>query len=157
MMAFPRGPADLLDGGPGGLGELVDVGAGARSGGLRRDGGDDLAVVHRRDPGDGDHRDGGLAAAGHHVHVRRVQVLVEVDRGDRVRADGGGRQVDQLLAERRQDGRVRDVCLGRGGVENDLDLAETGELDGPVDAAGGGRDPQPARPGQAVRVRVDAD
>jgi hypothetical protein len=47
----PSRAADLDDGGRRGLGELVDVGAGAGAGRLRRDRGDDLGVR------DGDHRD----------------------------------------------------------------------------------------------------
>ena len=78
MIALPRcGAADRLDGVRGGLGELVDVGAGARAGRARRDRGDDLRVRHRGDPRDRVHdRDRRLAAAGDHVDVRRVGVLV---------------------------------------------------------------------------------
>ena len=87
----------------------------------------------------------------------RVEVLVEVDRGDDVRADGGGGEVDQPLAERRQLRGVGLVRLGRGGVEDDLDLVEVGQRHQAVDALGGGRHAEPRGAGEAVGVGVDAD
>jgi hypothetical protein len=63
------------------LGELVDVGAGAGAGRARGDRGDDLGVCTFRHRADGrDHRDRRLPAAGHHVDVGRIEVLVHVDR-----------------------------------------------------------------------------
>ena len=61
---------------------------------------DDLAVVHLRHARDRrHHRDGGLAAAGDHVDVGRVEVRFAVDHRDAVRTDGRRREVDH--ADRR--------------------------------------------------------
>src|SRR6266508_3262185 len=152
------GAANLDDGRGGGLGELVDVGAGARAGRLGGDGGDDLGVLDRDDPADcGHHRDGGLATAGDHVGVGGVEVLLEVDRGDDVGADGGGGEVDQALAERLQLGGVVLVGLGRGGVEDDLDLVEVGQGHQTFDALVRGGEAEPLGVRQAVRHGIDAD
>ena len=112
MIALPAvGPADLRDGLAGGVGELVDVGAGARAGGARRDRRDDLRVGHRRDPRDRVHdRDGRLAAAGDHVDVRGVEVGGAVDRRAHHRPDVRRGEVDGLDAGLRVARRVRDVC-----------------------------------------------
>src|SRR5699024_11346699 len=72
------GAADLLDVELGGLGELVDVGARAGTGGLGGDGRDDLGIPHRHDLRDGvEHGAGGLAAAGDQIVVGGVYVLAE--------------------------------------------------------------------------------
>ena len=92
-----------------GFGELIDVGAGAGAGGLAGDRGDDLGVVHGCHGGDrGDDRDCRLAAAGHHVDVERVQVLVrgsprERSMGRSLPASGrsGGCQASRRAAFRR--------------------------------------------------------
>ena len=110
--------------------------------------------VTRRDRGDDRH--GRLPAAGHHVHVRLVQVLVQVDRRHHVRAERGRGQVDHRAAVRAQHLVVAPVRAGRGGVEDQLDVGELGQRDQPVDAVGGGGHAEPAGPGQAVGVRVDA-
>ena len=69
------GAPDHLDAADGRARELVDVLPRPRAGRARGDRGDDLGVRHRRHPGDrGDHRDRRLAAAGHHVDVRSVEV-----------------------------------------------------------------------------------
>ena len=49
------------------------------------------------------------------------------------------------------------VRPGRGGVEDDPDLLEAGQADQAVDAVGRRRDAEPARPGEAVGGRIDAD
>jgi hypothetical protein len=85
-----------------------------------------------------------------------VQVLVEVDRRDHVRADGRGGQIDDQPAPLAQHLRVAVVGAGRGGVEHDADVGELGHRDQPVDPPGRGGDAEPPRPGQAVGGRVDA-
>src|SRR5699024_11894195 len=85
------GAADLLDGELGGLGELVDVGARAGSGGLGGDGRDDLGIPDRHDLRDGvDHGDGGLAAAGDHVVVGATTLSAAVAGRVSVGAEGDG-------------------------------------------------------------------
>jgi hypothetical protein len=70
MIALPRRRRRLLD-----RGAVVSVNSSMFArvpgpGRLRGDRGDDLGVRHRGDPGDRrDDRDGGLAAAGHHVEL----------------------------------------------------------------------------------------
>ena len=109
-------------------------------------------AAHRRD-----HRNGGLAAAGHHVHVRRIQVGIAVDDRDRERADRGRRQVDDLLAVALQDLVVADVRLGGGGVENHADLLVIRHLRQPIDALRGHGHAHAGGARQAVGVGVDAD
>ena len=117
------GAADHLDSPTGGLGELVDIGPGARTRRLRGHRGDDLAVGHPADVlGRAGYRiddgDGRLPAAGDHVDVRRVQILAQIGRRDHARADCRRGQVDRLdpgfLVAR--CGRPMDV--GRGGLEH---------------------------------------
>ncbi len=156
-LALPR-TADLLDRAPRRLGELVDVGAGTRTGRAGRDRRDDLAVVHRDDRSDRGHdRDRRLSAAGDHVDVRRIEVFVEVDCRDDVRSDSRGRQVDEPLAGRRQPRGIGDVRTRRGRIEHDADLVEGRQVDQSVDTVGCDRHVEPGRACQPVRGRVDAD
>ena len=117
------GTADGLDALAGGLGELVDVGPGARP---RRDGcdrRDDLRVGHVDDARHRvDDRDGGLPAAGDHVDVRRIEVLAQVGRRDHGRADRRRRQVDGADAGLGISRRGVAVHVGAGGLEQQIRL-----------------------------------
>ena len=154
-----RGAAHRLDGLGRRFGELVDIGARAGARALAGDRRHDFTVVH---PGNArygrDHRDRGLAAAGHHVHVQGVQVVLAVDHGNAVRADGGGRQVDHADAglERTQECVVLHVGAGAGGVEHEVDVLEDRQARQAFDPFMRGGHAQ-RRAGQTVRLRVDAD
>ena len=156
MIALPRAAPPTFSMRPRGrLGELVDVGPRARPGRPRRDRRDDLRVGHRRDPRDRVHdRDRRLPAAGDHVDVRRVEVLIQVDRRADERADappGSGRPPDARLARTaaRWPGGP-----GRGGLEH-----QVGQLVRPSSQSTPRPRPRPrARaPGQTIGRRVDAD
>jgi len=64
----------------------------------------------------------GVVAWPPHVHVRLVEMLVEIDVRDDVWTDGRGRQIDGNLARLLEHRRVLQVRLGPGRLENDLDL-----------------------------------
>ena len=135
------GAAHFLDGAGGGAGEFVDVLAGAGTGRLGRNGGDDFAVFDRLDPGDGgDHGDGGLTTTGDHVHVHFLfaHVFQQIDRGNAVGADGGGGEVDHEDAEGIELVGVLFVHVGAGGVEGDLDVVGLDVGQEAVDALVGG-------------------
>src|SRR5262249_26100836 len=124
------GAAYHLNGLRGGLRELVYVRPGAGTGGARGDGGDDLGVAHGGDSCDGrDHWDGGLAAAGHHVDVSAVEVLVEVDGRDNIGTYGRWREVDEPDAVAGQCRGVGFMRLGRRRVEDDADIGEARQRD----------------------------
>ena len=79
---------------------------------------------------DGDRRhdrDGGLAAAGHHVDLAGVAVRVEVDRRHHERPERGRGQVDDADVVRRQRLGVGLVRRRRRRVEHHPDLAEAGQ------------------------------
>src|SRR6478752_5518072 len=152
----PLGATDHLERLRGRLGELGDVRAGAGPGGPARDRRDDLGVRHGHDRGDGlDHRRGGLATAGDHVDVYRVEVEVEVDRRAEVRPDRGRGEVDGQDAGLRVARCVRRVRLGRGALEHDVGQLVLGEQ--PVHALGTGLQAERPRPAQTVGCRVDTD
>jgi len=152
------GPADDLHCRRGGFSELVDVGAGARAGGLRRNRRHDLGVGHDPRLSDsGDDRHGGLPTACHHVQVRRVEVFVEVDHRDAERPDGGRGEVEHPDSGVAQLGPVGAVRSGGGGVEDELDVAEVRHGQEPGHTIGGGGHPHPRGAGQTVRRRIDAD
>ncbi len=151
-----RGPADGLDALAGGLGELVDVGPGARP---RRDATTPTRRSRRRAPSTTrDHRvhdrDRRLSPAGDHVDVRRVQVLAQVRRRNHRRAHRGRRQVDGPDAGGLVLGRRVPVHVGTGRLEHQVGLL--GLRQQPVDALVGGLQTQLAGPRQAFAVRVDA-
>src|SRR5690606_16394856 len=153
-------PANDFDGLRGGFGELVDVGAGSGTGGFRGNRGNDLAVMHLGDPRHRrHHRDGGLAAAGDHVDVELVQVLLKIDHRHAIRADGCRRQVDQAGAglQGTQEGVVLDVGRGRGGIENEVDVGKSFQAGQSFDALVGGGHAHARSTGQAIGGRVDAD
>ena len=119
----PLGAADLLEGMRRGLGELVDVGPGTRSGRPRGDGGHDLGVGDRGDAGDGVHdRDGRLTAAGDHIQVDLADVLMQVHRRTDKRSDGGRSEVDGGDTGRGVERGVRLMRLRRGGFEHKIRL-----------------------------------
>src|SRR5699024_1188888 len=154
------GAADLLDGELGGLGELVDVGARAGSGGLGGDGRDDLGIPDRHDLRDGvDHGDGGLAAAGDHVVVGGIDVLAEVGGRDHHGADGRRGEVDGDDAGGLVPGRVLLVDVGASGLEQQVGLLAAG-LDRVEQFVGttGHADQSLVRgPLHPLGLRVDAD
>ena len=156
-MALPRwAPPTTVDRVRRGLGELVDVGPRAGTGRLGRDRRDDLGVLDRHDAADrGHHRDRGLAAAGDHVDVGRIDVEVEVDGRADERTDRSRRQVDRLdsrLLETRGIGLVR-VCAGR--IEHQVGQLVARQQ--PVDALMGCLDALGPGSGQAVRRGIDPD
>jgi hypothetical protein len=121
------GTADRLHTLAGGLGELVDVGSGARARRNRSHRSDDLGVRHSTLLGDhaldGIHdRDGGLPTAGDHVDIRRIQVLTQVGRRDDGGADGRGGQVDGADACLGVARRGVPVHVGTGGLEQQIGL-----------------------------------
>ncbi|WP_443611852.1 hypothetical protein [Acrocarpospora catenulata] len=147
-----RVEADHLDGVRGGLGELVDVGAGAGPGGAGGDGRDDLGVRQRGDTGDGgDDRDGGLPTARHHVQVggSAGEVFGQIHGRDDERPDGRGGRVYEGLAVRVELDRVGDVGPGGSRVEDDVDLVEPVHRDQPV--SGSKFRPPPSRCGAGIR------
>ena len=132
MIALPRAapPTDSIAC-DGGLGELVDVGAGARARPTSR-----RSRRRSRRSGTGATRETaatiGMVAWPPQVTMLTfggVEVLVEVDRRDDERADRGRGEVDQPLAVRRERRGVRLVGAGRGGVEDDVDLVEARQRD----------------------------
>jgi hypothetical protein len=150
--------ADHLQRRRGCFGELVDVGAGARPCRLRRNRRHDLGIRH--DPrlcDRGDDRHGGLPATRHHVQIGGVEVLIEIDHWNAERPDGRGGEVEHPHTRFSQLGPVGAVCTGRGGVENEFDVAEVRHGQESVDTLGGSRHTHPGGPGQSVRCRVDAD
>ncbi len=113
---------------------------------------DGTDLAHRRD-----HRDGRLAAAGHHIDVRRVEIGVHVDRRYGEGADRGRGQVDNLDAVGAQRLVVDLVRIGRGRVERDADLAIAGEFLQPLDPFMGRRDAMLASHREAFGGGVDPD
>src|SRR5690606_38095167 len=107
----------------------------------------------------GDHGNGGLATAGDHVDVRRVQVFFQIDHRHTVGTDGGRGQVDDADTGLRvaQQLVVVDVGAGGGGIEDDIDVSEFRHLDQAVHAGGAGGHTHARCTGQAVGGRVDAD
>src|SRR5690606_7566545 len=111
-----------------------------------------------RHAGDGgDHGDGGLASAGDHVDVGRVEVGVEVDDRHHVGTDSGGGEIDDAYTVLLQDVVVTGVSAGAGGVEHDADVLEFGQFDQAVYAFMGGGDVHAPGAGEAIGFRVDAD
>ena len=160
MIALPRAaPPTSRIACDGGLGELVDVGPRAGSGGARGDRGDDLGVRHRRDPGDrGDDRDRRLPAAGHHVDVVLVEVRVEVDRRHHERADGRRGQVDQPLAVRRESFSALATCALALVASKTMSISsKPGIAISPSTPSCGGGDAEALRAGEPVGLGVDAD
>ena len=150
--------ADGLQRGGGGLGEFVDAGTGSGAGGFRRDRRDDLGIghdAHLSNRGDDGH--GRLSATGHHVEVRGVEVVIEVDYRHAVGPDGGRGQVEDAHSGVLEFGPVRPVCACGGGIEDELDIAEVRHRKQTVDSLGRDRNPHPLGSGEPVGVRVDAD
>ena len=106
----------------------------------------------------GDDRNGGLAAAGDHVEVAGVEVVVEVDHRHAERADRGGRQVEHPHAGVGAASPVGAVRARGGGVEDELDVARSAACASrPSTPSAVVGHAQPPRAGQAVGVGVDAD
>ncbi|VGQ05904.1 hypothetical protein SB00610_05172 [Klebsiella quasipneumoniae subsp. similipneumoniae] len=116
--------------------------------------------MHFRHPRNrGDHRDGRLAAAGHHIDVALVEVGREVDHRHAVWANRRRRQVDDADPRLRfaQRGIVFDVRPGAGGVEDEVDIGKLRHLHQAAHPFVGGRYPHAPGAGQTIRLRVDAD
>jgi hypothetical protein len=160
MMALPFGRRQFLDRAGGGAGELVDVLARAGADRAARYRGHDFAVAHglharnRRH-----HGDGGLAAAGDHVHVHGLfcHLLGQVHAGHAVGADGGGRQVDHQHAQLVELAAVFGVDIGAGGVEGDLDAVFLDKGQQAVHTVGRGLDAHLAGTLQTIGFGVDTD
>ncbi|POM13877.1 hypothetical protein CSX04_08416 [Burkholderia cepacia] len=142
------------------LREFVDVGARAGPSRLAADRCDDFRVMHLCDPRHGrDHRDRRLSAARDHVHVRRIEMRVEVHHRHTIRADGSGRQVDHANAglERAQERVVLHMRAGGRRIEHEVDLVEYGQARQPFHAFMRRRHAEPRGAREAVRGRIDAD
>jgi len=105
------------------------------------------------------HRDGGLAAAGHHIDVAFGQIGLEIDHRHAVRADGRRGQVDHPDPRPGfpQRGVVFHVRSGAGGVKNHIDIGEFRHLHQAANALVRGGDAHAPGAGQAVGLGVDAD
>jgi hypothetical protein len=74
-----------------------------------------------------------------------------------MRADGGGRQIDQLVAARPEECVVPPVSLGGGRIEDHRNLIGVGHPEEALDSLVRGGDAQPAGAGQTVGIRINAD
>ncbi len=149
------GTTQFFNGVAGGFSELVDIGARARPCRLAGNRGDNFSVVHFSHLR---HRayygNGGLATAGHHIHVAGI-LGFQIQRGNDKRADCGRGQIDDLDAVLLQNFVVVLVGTGRCGIEDHIDILEDVELDQALDPLGGRSYPQALGTGQAVGFRVD--
>ena len=107
----------------------------------------------------GDHRNGCLAAAGHHVDVQLVQVLLQIDHRYTVRADGRRGEVNQADAgfDRAQKSVVLDMGTGRCGIEHEVDVLEHVHARKAFNAFVGDCNTHARSTGQTVGGRVDAN
>ncbi len=85
-------------------------------------------------------------------------MFIEVDHRNAVRANGSRRQVNDAdaglgLSQHRF---MLDVCTGTGGVEQDVNVLEDGQLDQAFNTAVAGLHSQTRGAGQPVRRRVNA-
>ncbi len=106
---------------------------------------------HRRDDGDG-----GLAAAGHHVHIGGAQMRIAIHHRDDIGADRRRREIDHDLARRKADFAVFLVRGGAGGVEYDVDVIPFRQRGQAINSVMGGGHAKPGGSFQAVAVRIDA-
>ena len=116
-----------------------------------------MHLRHSRDRGD--HWDGRLPAAGHHIDVALMEIGREVDHRYAVWANRRRRQVDNADPRLRfaQRGIVFDVRPGAGGVKNKIDVGKFRHLHQAAHPFVSGRNAQAPGAGQAIRLRVDAD
>lgn len=152
--------AHLLDGVRRGVGELVEVGAGAGADGLAGQAGHDLGVAHGLHTADGvDDRNRRLARTRNHVDVHDLLVgqRLQVHRRHAQRADGRGGQVDHQHAQLVELARVLGVHVGAGGVKRDLDAVGLDMRQQAVHAVGRGLEAHVAGAFEAFGFGVDAD
>ena len=154
----PRCPADVHNRLSSRLGELVDIGAGARTRALAGDRGGDLAIV---DLGDAVHcrddRDRRLPAAGDYVDVLRIEALLAVDRRDHIGADRRRRQVDYPLASGLDQLVVALVRARAGRIEDDLDVRKLRHGNQALDPLVRGRYAHALRACEPIGGRIDPE
>ena len=114
--------------------ELVDIGPCSGPRGFRSDRGDDLAIVNLGHLADcGNDWNGRLAAAGHHIDILGIQVVLAVNDGNDVGANGSRGEVDNHLTGRETNFTVLLMGTGTGRIKDDADIVPLRHGDKSVD------------------------